>query len=59
MKRLIKFAGGGNIRKYFNQMFKVARQKGMKYFNFNGKKYSTKMNMGEGKKRYSVGEIKR
>lgn len=50
MKRLIKFTGGGNIRKYFNQMFKVARQKGMKYFNFNGKKYSTKMNMGEGKK---------
>ena len=22
-----------NIRKYFNQMFKAARQKGMKYFN--------------------------
>lgn len=50
MRRLIKLAGGGNTRKYFNQMFKTARQKGMKYFNFNGKKYSTKMNMGEGKK---------
>lgn len=50
MRRLIKLAGGGNIRKYFNQMFKTARQQGMKYFNFNGKKYSTKMNMGEGKK---------
>lgn len=50
MRRLIKLNGGGNIRKYFNQMFKTARQQGMKYFNFNGKKYSTKMNMGEGKK---------
>lgn len=50
MRYLIKLAGGGNTRKYFNQMFKTARQQGMKYFNFNGKKYSTKMNMGEGKK---------
>lgn len=50
MRRLIKLNGGGNIRKHFNQMFKTARQQGMKYFNFNGKKYSTKMNMGEGKK---------
>lgn len=49
MKRLIKFAVGGNTRASFNQMFKTARKAGMKYFNFNGKKYSTKYDMGEDK----------
>lgn len=49
MKRLIKFAWGGNTRTSFNQMFKTARKAGMKYFNFNGKKYSTKYDIGENK----------
>lgn len=58
MKHLIKFAGGGNTRKSFNQMYRTARKAGVKYFNFNGKKYSTKMNVGEGKEDEAWGKMR-